>query len=149
MHSIRKVTEQASTSSSQSDAILDIWIAALSRYKEVAGFDLEKERAGDYRGLEECNSPEDALRVIAGLVDAPHITKQTHLALSNVFRFVLAVNDAVAELAASLVRFDLQKMIFPLISMSSKYLGGKPSSWLLAFCSRYVYRYVSVAIPLC
>jgi hypothetical protein len=92
MHSIRKVTEQASTSSSQSDAILDIWIAALSRYKEVAGFDLEKERAGDYRGLEECNSPEDALRVIAGLVDAPHITKQTHLALSNVFRFVLAAN---------------------------------------------------------
>ncbi|KAJ7812372.1 caspase domain-containing protein [Mycena olivaceomarginata] len=102
MHSIRKVTEQASTFSSQSDAILDIWIAALSRYKEVAGFDIEKERAGDYRGLEECNSPEDALRVIAGLVDAPHITKQTHLALSNVFRFVLAVNDAVAELAASL-----------------------------------------------
>ncbi|KAJ7878013.1 caspase domain-containing protein [Mycena olivaceomarginata] len=93
MHSIRKVTEQASTFSSQSDAILDIWIAALSRYKEVAGFDLEKERAGDYRGLEECNSPEDALRVIAGLVDAPHITKQTHLAL---------INDAVAELAASL-----------------------------------------------
>jgi hypothetical protein len=47
----------------------------------------------------------------------------------------------VAELAASLViQFGVLPMIFPLTSMSSKYLEGKPSSWPSGFCSKYVYR---------
>jgi hypothetical protein len=135
-----------SPTSPQSDSTIpihDIWIDALSRYKEETGFDLEQERGGDYRDLHDCSSPEDALRLLTGLADTPHIAQQkrTRLAFSNVFKFVLTVNDAVAELAASLViRLGLLTMIFPLTSMSSKYLEGKPSSWPSGFCSKYVYR---------
>ncbi|KAJ7803797.1 hypothetical protein B0H14DRAFT_1633830 [Mycena olivaceomarginata] len=96
-----------SPTSPQSDSTIpihDIWIDALSRYKEETGFDLKKERDGDYRDLHDCSSPEDALRLLTGLADTPHIAQQkrTRLAFSNVFKFVLTVNDAVAELAASL-----------------------------------------------
>ncbi|KAF8217786.1 hypothetical protein K438DRAFT_1795640 [Mycena galopus ATCC 62051] len=93
----------AAESTSQSNSIPNIWIDALSKYKEETGIDLEKEQAGNYRGLAECNSPEDALQLIAGLdaFDNARVTR-TRLALSNVFRFVLVFNDAIGELAASL-----------------------------------------------
>lgn len=111
----RMVSQSPTPSQTGRISIPDIWIDALSRYTEETGFDLGKERAGNYRDLHDCSSPEDALRLIAGLVDVLYIAqeKRIRLAFSNVFRFVLVVNDAVAELAASLVRRDLLPMIPP------------------------------------
>ncbi|KAJ7877980.1 hypothetical protein B0H14DRAFT_3130116 [Mycena olivaceomarginata] len=100
--------------------------------RKKPGSILKRKEGGDYRDLHDCSSPEDALRLLTGLADTPHIAQQkrTRLAFSNVFKFVLTVNDAVAELATSLViRLGLLTMIFPLTSMSSKYLEGKLFSW--------------------
>ncbi|KAJ7858440.1 hypothetical protein B0H13DRAFT_1132862 [Mycena leptocephala] len=100
-------TESCSSQAERTVSISGIWLDALSRYKAETGIDLKEEQAGEYRLLAECDSLESALRLTAGLVDAPSLAqasswKQTQDSLCKVFKLVLVFNDATAELVASL-----------------------------------------------
>jgi hypothetical protein len=134
-------TESCSSQAERTISISGIWLDALSRYKAETGIDLKEEQAGEYRLLAECNSLESALRLTAGLVDAPSLAqasswKQTQDSLCKVFKLVLVFNDATAELVASLVRVYFLTLISVVLTASSKYREGKPSLWRLGFFSR-------------
>ena len=101
----------SSSLSEKQRVFLDLWTTALDKYKEKTGSSLTDDHGDLGRRLDQCRSREDVLAVLSSQVQQFEQNRSKHARwetmkkkLYPIIDVVLVFNDAVAELAASLVR---------------------------------------------